>query len=425
MIKRFASIISTPTEFEVAAVEHKISNSKNIIGARREQRRINAANAYHAERLRKLNPCYSSKKWDKDRMDQLVFLKRHMKDFSLLDQKSKCAALEPEPSMSEISRARDAWCKRRARTTPEREAKVRLAVERAKHRLVQRDRDLAALASGKTRRLAKMKAKLKGQEIEESEDEYADDDFEMPAGFDFGDGRERPGTTKPKKRQDFGRPGTTVGRGRGGNDMRGDDGFHPDENYGDDGFDSDEYDEPVTRVRTPNRPVTPLPEPIIDRDFLDRDYDTPYTVGRFPLKPSSQVPVSKAGEARHLVRRDDLKACDANGKPNLPLEVEVETERRGDEFTISFLAKIRGGGGAKTTHKGRLPVLCTMDDAMAAHYLERLCERVVAQACVDYNNAKTEAELRDESALASDLARYVAFKESFHAPPSFTSHKYS
>ena len=25
-------------------------------------------------------------------MDQLVFLKRHMKDFSLLDQKSKCAA---------------------------------------------------------------------------------------------------------------------------------------------------------------------------------------------------------------------------------------------------------------------------------------------------------------------------------------------
>ena len=104
-------------------MEHKISNSKNIIGARREQRRINAANAYHAERLRKLNPCYSSKKWDKDRMDQLVFLKRHMKDFSLLDQKSKCAALEPEPSMSEISRARDAWCKRRARTTPEREAK--------------------------------------------------------------------------------------------------------------------------------------------------------------------------------------------------------------------------------------------------------------------------------------------------------------
>ena len=211
-------------------------------------------------------------------MDQLVFLKRHMKDFSLLDQKSKCAALEPEPSMSEISRARDAWCKRRARTTPEREAKVRLAVERAKHRLVQRDRDLAALASGKTRRLAKMKAKLKGQEIEESEDEYADDDFEMPAGFDFGDGRGGR-DDKPKKRQDFGRPGTTVGRGSGGNDVRGDDGFHPDENYGDDGFDSDEYDEPVTRVRTPNRPVTPLPEPIIDRDFLDRDYDTPYTVG--------------------------------------------------------------------------------------------------------------------------------------------------
>ena len=54
--------------------------------------------------------------------------------------------------------------------------------------------------------------------------------------------------------------------------------------------------------------------------------------------------------------------------------------------------------------------MCTMDDAMAAHYLERLCERVVAQACVDYNNAKTEAELRDESALAADLARYVAFK---------------
>ena len=102
-------------------------------------------------------------------------------------------------------------------------------------------------------------------------------------------------------------------------------------------------------------------------------------------------------------------------------EVEVETERRGDEFTITFLAKIRGGGGAKTTHQGRLPVLCTMDDAMASHYLERLCERVLAQACVDYNNAKTEAELRDESALASDLARYVAFKESFHAPPSFTA----
>ena len=78
---------------------------------------------------------------------------------------------------------------------------------------------------------------------------------------------------------------------------------------------------------------------------------------------------------------------------------DVETN-----FTISFLAKIRGGGGAKTTHQGRLPVLCTMDDAMAAHYLESLCERVVAQACVDYNNAKTEAELRDESALAADLA---------------------
>ena len=208
--------------------------------------------------------------------------------------------------------------------------------------------------------------------------------------------------------------------------MRVDDGFHPDENYGDDGFDSDEYDEPVTRVRTPNRPVTPLPEPIIDRDFLDRDYDTPYTVGRFPLKPSEgPVPVSKAGEARHTVRRDDLKACDANGKPNLPLEVEVETERHGEEFTITFLAKIRGGGGSKTTHQGRLPVLCTMDDAMASHYLERLCERVLAQACVDYNNSKTEAELRDESALAADLSRYVAFKESFHAPPSFTSHKYT
>ena len=429
LVKRFASIISTPTEFEVAAVEHKISNSKNIIGAKREQRRINAANAYHAERLRKLNPCYSSKKWDKDRMDQLVFLKRHMKDFSLLDQKSKCAALEPEPSMSEISRARDAWCKRRARTTPEREAKVRLAVERAKHRLVQRDRDLAALASGKTRRLAKMKAKLKGQEIEESEDdEYADDDFEMPAGFEdaFGGSAARPGTTKPKKRQDFGRPGTTVGRGRGAaSEVRGDDGFHPDENYGDDGFDDDsDYDEPGAeprRVRTPNRPVTPLPEPIIDRDFLDRDYDTPYTVGRFPLKKSEPVPVSKVAEARHTTRRDDLKACDGNGKPNLPLEIEVETQRNGDEFTISFLAKIRGGGGSKTTHKGRLPVLCTMDDAMAAHYLERLCERVIAQACVDYNNAKTEAQLRDEGALAADLARYVAFKESFHAPPSFTA----
>ena len=38
--------------------------------------------------------------------------------------------------------------------------------------------------------------------------------------------------------------------------------------------------------------------------------------------------------------------------------------------------------------------MCTMDDAMAAHYLERLCERVVAQACVDYNNSKTEAELQ-------------------------------
>ena len=52
-----------------------------------------------------------------------------------------------------------------------------------------------------------------------------------------------------------------------------------DENYGDDGFDDDsDYDEPGAeprRVRTPNRPVTPLPEPIIDRDFLDRDYDTP------------------------------------------------------------------------------------------------------------------------------------------------------
>ena len=235
MIKRFASIISTPTEFEVAAVEHKISNSKNVIGARREQRRINAANLYNAERLRKLNPCYSSKQWDRDRMDQLVFLKRHMRDFSLLDQKSKCASLEPEPSMSEISRARDAWCKRRARTTPEREAKVRLAVERAKHRLVQRDRDLAALASGKTRRLARMKARLKGQES--SDDDYADDDFEVPAGFDF-ERVSRPGTTKPKKRFDEGRPGTTVGRGRGGNDVRGDDGFHPDENYGDDGADS-------------------------------------------------------------------------------------------------------------------------------------------------------------------------------------------
>ena len=89
-----------------------------------------------------------------------------------------------------------------------------MAVERAKHRLVQRDRDLAALASGKTRRLAKMKAKLKGEE--ESEDEYADDDFEMPAGFEdaFGGSAARPGTTKPKKRQDFGLPGTTVGRGR-------------------------------------------------------------------------------------------------------------------------------------------------------------------------------------------------------------------
>ena len=62
---------------------------------------------------------------------------------------------------------------------------------------------------------------------------------------------------------------------------------------------------------------------------------------------------------------------------------------------------------------------------MAAHYLERLCERVLAQAYVDYNNAKTEAELRDEGALAADLSRYVAFKESFHAPPSFTSHKYT
>ena len=117
------------------------------------------------------------------------------------------------------------------------------------------------------------------------------------------------------------------------------------------GFDDDsDYDEPGAtpkRVRTPNtRPVTPLPEPIIDRDFLDRDFDTPYTVGRFPLKKSEPVPVSKAGEARHVVRRTDLKACDANGKPNLPLEVEVETERRGDEFTITFLAKIRGGGGA-------------------------------------------------------------------------------
>ena len=116
------------------------------------------------------------------------------------------------------------------------------------------------------------------------------------------------------------------------------------------GFDDDsDYDEPGAtpkRVRTPNtRPVTPLPEPIIDRDFLDRDYDTPYTVGRFPLKPSEgPVPASKPAEARHTTRRDDLKACDGNGKPNLPLEVEVETERHGEEFTISFLAKIRGGG---------------------------------------------------------------------------------
>mgnify|MGYP003318440596 CR=1 FL=1 len=28
-------------------------------------------------------------------------------------------------------------------------------------------------------------------------------------------------------------------------------------------------------------------------------------------------------------------------------------------------------------------------------------------------------QLRDEGALTADLARYVAFKESFHAPPSF------
>ena len=46
------------------------------------------------------------------------------------------------------------------------------------------------------------------------------------------------------------------------------------------------------RVRTPNRPVTPLPEPIIDRDFLDRDYDTPYTVGQVSPQKSEPVPVS-------------------------------------------------------------------------------------------------------------------------------------
>ena len=96
---------------------------------------------------------------------------------------------------------------------------------------------MAALASGKTRRLAKMKARLKGQES--SDDEYADDDFEMPAGFDFEGPAARPGTSKPKKRFDEGRPGTTVGRGRGtASEVRGDDGFHPDENYGDDGADS-------------------------------------------------------------------------------------------------------------------------------------------------------------------------------------------
>ena len=206
---------------------------------------------------------------------------------------------------------------------------VRLAVERAKHRLVQRDRD-GGTGLRKTRRLAKMKAKLKGQE-EESEDEYADDDFEMPAGFDFGDGRERPGTTsKPKKRQDFGRPGTTVGQ--------------RDEVAMTCGATTASTPTRITgmvilivmnmtsrapsRARADAEPARDAPARADHRPrLLDRDYDTPYTVGRFPLKKEGPVPVSKAGEARHLVRRDDLKACDANGKPNLPLEIEVETQR--------------------------------------------------------------------------------------------------
>ena len=72
-----------------------------------------------------------------------------------------------------------------------------------------------------------MKAKLKGQES--SDDEYADDDFEMPAGFDFegprrGRGRPNPKTPGLWPARDHG------GRGRGGSEVRGDDGFHPDEN---------------------------------------------------------------------------------------------------------------------------------------------------------------------------------------------------
>ena len=80
-----------------------------------------------------------------------------------------------------------------------------------------------------------------------------------------------------------------------------------------------------------------------------------------------------------------------------------------------LLAKVRGGGGKQ--HTRTVPVLCTMDDAMAA--LSGTTLRAVAQACVDYNNAKTEAELRDESAQPYLTVR--AFKS--HAPPSFTSHK--
>lgn len=444
LIRDFASIISTPTEFETAAVEHKVGASRALMGMQREQKRINQSNAYNAERLRKLNPVYAKKKWDRDRMDQLVFLKRHMKDFSLLDQKSKVAPLEAHPSMSEISRARNEWCRRRAKSTPERDAKVQRAVEKAKQRLKDADKRLAELASGKARRLKQIRAKVKGEVLdEESEDEYGDDDFDMPAGFGFADDTaKRPGTTKPKVRE-TGRPGTTMGRGRGGNKApRGEDGFHPDEHYGDDGFDDDsDYNEdgfdadelrayhkhnedaglePSARARTPLRPVTPLEEPIIGH-YGDPGLDTPYTVGRFPLVTSDALSAAKPGTCSHALRRDDLKACDATGKPTLPLELEVETERDGDAFTVTFLAKVRGGGGSKTTHAGKLPVLCAMDDDMAAYYLNRLAERVLKQACVDYGNAKSEAQLRDERTLAADLARYVAFKESFHAPPSFTS----
>lgn len=163
-----------------------------------------------------------------------------------------------------------------------------------------------------TRRVKQIRAKVKGEVLdEESEDEYSDDDFDMPAGFGFADDvAKRPGTMKPKVRE-TGRPGTTIGRGRGGNEApRGEDGFHPDEHYGDDGFDDDsDYNEdgfdadelrayhkhnedaglePSTRARTPLRPVTPLEEPIIGH-YGDPGLDTPYTVGRFPLVTSDAL----------------------------------------------------------------------------------------------------------------------------------------